>query len=168
MHICQVRQWRRLRPATLSIPLSAPVRMGYDEPMVAFLQIFIPAVFFVIGLWLLWLLWWVPRQKQREWTGELVPKNGPKIRRCPICDVIMENGDRVKSQVFPGKPDKMTHIFGCPACYPPNAIHKRICPVCKKEVPREGYVIARMFVSPGRKHVHVLGCTGCRDRGLRN
>ena len=99
--------------------------------------------------------------------GEALRKRDPRARRCPLCDIAMEPGERVKSHVFPGKPDKMTHIFGCPSCYPPNPMHKRICPVCKKEVPREGYVIARMFDRPGRKHVHVLGCTGCRDRGLK-
>lgn len=85
-----------------------------------------------------------------------------KMRSCPLCNCTLKNDEKVKSAVFPGKTDKLTHIFGCPYCYPVNNKHLRICPSCLQEVPHKGYVIARMFQKPGRTHVHVLGCTACR------
>jgi hypothetical protein len=128
------------------------------------LTVVIPVAVAVIAFWLWWSLYWEPRQKRREYTGELVPRKAAAkgARTCPLCSSPMPGGERVKSAVFPGKGYKLTHIFGCPACYPPNTLVKRICPVCLKEVPREGHVIARMFDRPGRIHVHVMGCTRCR------
>jgi hypothetical protein len=129
-----------------------------------FLKLFIPVSVMVIGFWLWWSLYWNPRQKRREWTGELVPRNAPQGRKCPLCGEPMREGERVKSVVYPGKPYKVTHIFGCPSCYPANPLHKRICPVCEHELPRDGYLFGRMFERPGRKHVHIMGCTGCQVR----
>lgn len=99
------------------------------------------------------------------------------LRPCPLCGTMLRRGETVHSAVFSGgravstrsgsaaRPaDYLTHIFGCPYCYPANAEHLRECPVCGKTVPEDGYVIARMFDKPGKKHVHVLGCTVCRDR----
>lgn len=123
----------------------------------------------VLGLWLWYILWWLPRQKLQREQG-VRPSSDPvwvdgkaKERSCPLCGTILKGEERVKSAVFPGGKERMTHIFGCPHCFPPNTVHRRICPVCLKEVPREGKVIARMFTSPGRKHVHVLGCSSCRN-----
>ncbi len=125
------------------------------------LRVLIPVAIAVAAFWLWWFLYWDPRQKRREWTGELVPRGSGKLRKCPICGEPMPEGSRVKSFVYPGQAYKVTHVFGCPACYPANASHRRVCPVCMREVPRDGYVIGRMFERPGRKHVHVMGCTGC-------
>jgi hypothetical protein len=91
---------------------------------------------------------------------------GGKSRSCPLCGSRLQAGENVKSFVFPGKPDRIMHVFGCPYCLPPSGSLKRICPACLREVPTDGYVIGRYFVGPGRKHLHVLGCTGCRDRSL--
>jgi hypothetical protein len=96
------------------------------------------------------------------------------MKPCPLCGTMLRRGETVRSVVFSGgadlkkttrsgRPvDYLTHIFGCPYCYPANREHPRECPVCKKTIPDDGYVIARMFDKPGRKHVHVLGCTHCR------
>jgi len=99
------------------------------------------------------------------------------LRPCPLCGTMLRRGETVHSVVFSGgkavgssggsdtRPaDYLTHIFGCPYCYPANTQHRRECPVCRKTVPDDGYVIARMFDKPGKKHVHVLGCTVCRER----
>jgi uncharacterized protein with PIN domain len=131
--------------------------------MVVFLQLLIPTALVLVGIWLWWTFWFVPRRKQREWTAGPKKPHDPKARRCPVCDAQMDPGERVKSHVFPGKQVKSMRIFGCPECYPPNQSRRRVCPVCRKEVPRDGYLIARMFERTDRKHVHVLGCTGCRD-----
>ncbi|WP_460050187.1 hypothetical protein [Spirochaeta dissipatitropha] len=100
-------------------------------------------------------------------------KGGPDSNRsgrsCPICKASLSGGGRVYSAVFPGKTDRMMHIFGCPYCYPklepiPEP-RERNCPVCRKKLELEDYAIARMFPPrPGKPkpHVHVLGCTRCR------
>ena len=101
-------------------------------------------------------------------------KGAGRLRICPLCGETLARGELVKSVVFSGGSkhrsgrliDTMSHLFGCPFCYPPNDNHRRMCPYCKNEVPRDGHVIARYFDNreTGRKHVHVLGCTGCRRR----
>jgi len=92
-----------------------------------------------------------------------LPQTG-KSTKCPLCGSELRDNKRVKSVLFPGKPDSMMEINGCPYCFPVNSDIKRICPVCKKEVPKDGHVIARVFLKPNKKHVHVLGCTGCYKR----
>lgn len=95
-------------------------------------------------------------------------------RFCPLCASVLGAGERVKSSLYPGKADRIMHIFGCAHCWPaepsarasPGA--RRICPVCGRELEAEGWVVARYFERPGRAgaaakgHIHVLGCTGCR------
>lgn len=83
---------------------------------------------------------------------------------CPICGTRLAGGAQIKSAVYPGKDERMCHIFGCPACHPyPADTAKRTCPVCRKPLPPEEYLIARMFERPGHKnHIHILGCTRCR------
>lgn len=83
-------------------------------------------------------------------------------RSCPLCSSALGPGERVKSSLFPGKADRIMHIFGCVHCWPATASAPRICPVCGRELDAEGWVIARYFERPGRRHVHVLGCTDCR------
>jgi hypothetical protein len=90
-------------------------------------------------------------------------------RSCPLCASILGPGERVKSQLFPGKADRIMHIFGCVHCWPATPSAPRICPVCDRALDAEGWVVARYFerpaspgLGPGRKHIHVLGCTGCR------
>jgi predicted amidophosphoribosyltransferase len=92
------------------------------------------------------------------------PDQMGRIRKCPLCGSSLINNKRVNSVLFPGKPDSLMEINGCPYCYPANLEITRICPVCKKEVPKDGHVIARVFIKPNKKHVHVLGCTACYKR----
>lgn len=117
--------------------------------------------------------------RRRTHAGEDggVASESRTLRRCPLCDAVLSPGERIKSVVYSaGKDGKsavyqtgsgghmteaMTHIFGCPHCYPSG--RARRCPVCTAELPRDGHLVARMFSrARKRKHVHVLGCTGCR------
>lgn len=84
---------------------------------------------------------------------------------CPLCSTPLGPGERVKSDIYPGKGDRMMRIFGCPRCLPPTGNFPRVCPVCLRVLPPEGWVVARYFERPGRRHVHVLGCTACRPVG---
>jgi hypothetical protein len=83
-------------------------------------------------------------------------------RACPLCFSALGPGERVKSSLFPGKADRIMHIFGCVHCWPASPSTRRTCPVCGGTLGAEAWVIARYFERPGRKHVHVLGCTECR------
>jgi hypothetical protein len=92
-------------------------------------------------------------------------------RSCPLCSSVLAPGERVSSRLFPGKGDRIMHIFGCVHCWPATLSVPRICPVCGGALDPEGWVIARYFErpgapgrGPGRRHVHVLGCTNCRKR----
>jgi hypothetical protein len=84
-------------------------------------------------------------------------------RSCPLCGATLAPGERIHSDITPGKGDRIMRIFGCPHCYPSSpGQRERLCPVCGGQIEPKGYAIARYFERPGRKHVHVLGCTGCR------
>lgn len=96
------------------------------------------------------------RGKQRPRTASALD------RTCPLCSSLLGPGERVKSSLFPGKTDRIMHIYGCIHCWPAAASVPRTCPVCLNELDAEAWVVARYFERPGRKHVHVLGCTGCR------
>ena len=95
---------------------------------------------------------------------------GDALKACPICGSHLKKGRFIKSVAYPvgakagNVSERLSHIFGCPFCYPPNNTTPRVCPVCRQIVPADGYLIARMFERPDRerKHVHVLGCTACR------
>ncbi len=80
---------------------------------------------------------------------------------CPLCGSRLNADERVRSVVYPGKPDSMMEISGCPRCYPKTDVHPRRCPVCHRILNPDGLLIARFFESPGRKHVHILGCNTC-------
>jgi hypothetical protein len=110
-------------------------------------------------------------QKRRLWkTGRRA--GGDSLKTCPVCASLLGKGQLIKSVVFQGGvkagniTERMSHIFGCPFCYPANNKNPRICPVCRQIIPADGYLIARMFEKPGRerKHVHVLGCTAYRKK----
>ncbi|NBF38973.1 MAG: hypothetical protein GVY14_01020 [Spirochaetes bacterium] len=111
------------------------------------------------------------------------------LKPCPICHTMLRRGERLHTVVYTGggraegqagnashapersagrrDEDTLTHIFGCPYCYPPDDEHPRYCPVCERKLGPEDYVIARMFNRTPRSHVHVLGCTQCRGPGSR-
>jgi len=96
---------------------------------------------------------------RRDAGPEPVPAGA---RSCPLCSSLLGPGERVKSSLFPGKADRIMHIFGCAHCWPATPSVPRICPVCDQALDAEGWVIARYFERPDRRHVHVLGCTLCR------
>ena len=92
--------------------------------------------------------------------GEKLPVQGP-TKPCPLCREPLKPGERVHSVLYPGKPDSLMEIYGCPYCEKETSKNKRICPVCKEEMAADAVVIARVFEKPGKKHVHVLGCSRC-------
>ena len=83
---------------------------------------------------------------------------------CPVCNSRLVLGEQLKTVLYPGKKDRLCHIFGCPHCHPYKEENiERGCPVCKKTLPQEGYLVARLFNrTDNKKHVHILGCTECR------
>jgi hypothetical protein len=100
------------------------------------------------------------------------PPGAPAARRepCPLCGAPLARGERVKSAVFPGQRDRLTHVFGCPHCYPPNTRFPRSCPVCRASLAPDAFVTGRFWermasgnASPRpRSHLHLLGCEACR------
>ncbi|RKX79335.1 MAG: hypothetical protein DRP87_03450 [Spirochaetes bacterium] len=117
----------------------------------------------VIGFLLFMLL----KARRIESSSRKMSPSPGSTKPCPLCGTgLVKNKEQVKSMVYPGKPDKIMHIFGCPYCYPANSEIKRICPVCKKPLKPEGFVIARVYEKRPRTHIHVIGCTECK-KGLR-
>jgi hypothetical protein len=110
-----------------------------------------------------WIALALRSSRRARWEKE---PSGPKPKNCPLCGSSLGPNERVKSVLFPGKGDRLMHVFGCPYCLPGIGQLVRICPACREKVPDDGYVIGRFFERPGKKHLHVLGCTGCRERGL--
>ncbi|MDC7219300.1 MAG: hypothetical protein PQJ59_05130 [Spirochaetales bacterium] len=110
--------------------------------------------------------------KRDEWIirEEESPIKNAFGSKCPLCGQWLEKGEKVHSHLYPGKPDGMMHIFGCPHCYQGHPDEGgrggsgRICPFCHETLGPKDYVIARVFEKPGKTQVHVLGCTICRDR----
>lgn len=121
------------------------------------------------------LLWFYQARDEKE-SKPRGSSIGEKIRRCPLCGHVLLKGQRVKSLLFQvgtetgGVREQLTHLLGCPFCYPANRENKRVCPVCGSILPPEGYLIGRFFTRKGkkRKHVHVLGCTECRKKKSRS
>jgi hypothetical protein len=101
----------------------------------------------------------------RKGARQSLAKTGPSAtaRSCPLCGAVLAPGERIHSDITPGKGDRIMRIFGCPHCWPAEEGKRdRLCPVCEGLIDPRGYAIARYFEKPGRKHVHVLGCTNCR------
>jgi RNase P subunit RPR2 len=117
-------------------------------------------------------------EKRGRALGSRDHEKAPEARKpgpgaCPLCSSILAPGERVKSDLAPGKGDRIMRIFGCPHCMPQaeeargqgraaRTLAKRFCPVCGRELEPGGFAVARYFEKPGRKHIHVLGCTSCR------
>jgi hypothetical protein len=105
------------------------------------------------------------RRSARKGSKPSLAKTGPSgaTRSCPLCGAALAPGERIHSDITPGKGDRIMRIFGCPHCWPAEEGKRdRLCPVCGGLIDPRGYAIARYFEKPGRKHVHVLGCTNCR------
>ncbi|MDC7226457.1 MAG: hypothetical protein PQJ61_06805 [Spirochaetales bacterium] len=127
------------------------------------------AVLIISGLIVLLILYYLLRNKPEQNASgrrkyDSKPAE-PPTKPCPLCRAALKPGETVHSVLYPGKPDSLMEIYGCPYCEPGKSSgtvrNKRICPVCKKELSDNGLVIARVFEKPGKKHVHVLGCTDC-------
>jgi hypothetical protein len=117
----------------------------------------------ICWLWLRFAIW-PARERSRlaRLERERERQAAASPRKCPVCGAGLLPGELVRSAVYPGKQERLTHIFGCPHCYPARPASKRACPVCGVRLPPNAYLVARMFERPGRKHVHVLGCSLCR------
>ena len=87
--------------------------------------------------------------------------SGKKGRPCPLCGERLADGEKVHSVLYPGEPDRLMEIYGCPHCRTQNSPNSRRCPVCRQQMPADDYLIARVFEKPGKTHVHVLGCGNC-------
>ncbi len=136
------------------------------------------AVLIVSGLAVLLLLIYLIGSGKKSSSARKVPspENGEtetvKRRPCPLCGELLKKGETVHSVLYPGKPDSIMEIYGCPFCdtkpkggesETKTSGHRntRTCPVCKKVMPDDSLLIARVYEKPGKKHVHVLGCSVC-------
>jgi hypothetical protein len=124
-----------------------------------------------VGVFLLWLGYtlFIGRIGNLNASPRKMGKDAPEgipgaPRTCPVCSILLPNGERVRSSAFPamGGSDRLMHISGCPYCMGEKDQRNRTCPVCRKSLAKQEYLIARIFDKPGRSHVHVLGCTRCR------
>lgn len=102
-----------------------------------------------------------PEQLERRRPCPLCATMGQKTDRIHGVNYIQEDGNKYKSRME--VEEILTHVFGCPACWPVNPEHPRICPVCRQTLSADGFLVARTFRRKGKKdHVHVLGCTECK------
>ncbi|MDR2181456.1 MAG: hypothetical protein LBN92_02130 [Treponema sp.] len=102
------------------------------------------------------------RRTRRTPRSEGIPGDP---RTCPVCSAVLEQGERVKSAVFPamGGAERLMHIAGCD--YGLERGRRRRCPVCHAVLGGEDFLVARLYEKPVRSHVHVLGCSRCKKTG---
>ena len=94
-----------------------------------------------------------------------VNKTGPRPGACTLCGSVLSAGETMRSDMLPGRGDRLMRIYGCPHCLGSEGERAaRRCPVCSAVLGPADHAIARYFERPGRKHVHILGCTICRKR----
>ena len=116
----------------------------------------------VMLCFLLWLTFRSPPSKKSRAHDHATPDDQPKTRQCPLCGSWLTTGERVRSVVFPGKQEKLVHVFGCPFCYPQGKQAPRVCPVCKKELSADSFLVGILWEKPEKRHLHISGCTQCR------
>jgi hypothetical protein len=82
-------------------------------------------------------------------------------RTCPICAARFQQGDNVKSKIFPpsGRDYRLLHISGCKYCL--DGERQRLCPVCGAELSADDYLVARIRQHPVKPEVRVQGCVHC-------
>ncbi len=119
------------------------------------------AVLIISGILIILLLFYLTKKSGSNHYTVKKSEISPPSKPCPLCREALKPGETVHSVLFPGKPDSLMEIYGCPYCEHPGSPRKRICPVCKKQLTDDGMLIARVFEKPGKKHVHVLGCNSC-------
>ncbi len=123
------------------------------------------AVLLVLFIIFLLLIWFLSNLKNTETVQKKASgskNDGEKrVKPCPLCGELLTKSEKVHSVLYPGKPDSLMEIFGCPHCRFPDSEKSRTCPVCRKKMPSDSFLIARVFEKPGKTHVHVLGCTEC-------
>lgn len=127
--------------------------MTTDSPYIIVLSL-------LVLIALLLFIYLFSSRKQAENRRKKVPQTDEKAgKHCPLCGELLTNGERIHSVIYPGEPDKLMEIYGCPHCE--SKPGKRKCPVCKKTMAADSILIARVFEKPGKTHVHVLGCSSC-------
>ncbi|MDR1862424.1 MAG: hypothetical protein LBQ67_00735, partial [Treponema sp.] len=87
--------------------------------------------------------------------GTNAPREGGagSPRSCPVCGILLEHGELVKSSAFPDPGNgrgRLMHIAGCVYCLEGSRSAKRKCPVCGAPLSTEEILFARMFDKPGR------------------
>ncbi len=151
-------------------------------------------VLIVLALIIAYLIYTILRLRKGDYS-QLANRMAKKsrdslevLKPCPLCGTMLHRGERIRTVVFSGdgrtkreeelRPgqrasrqnpieDAISHMFGCPHCYGPQAHADRRCPVCNDILAINDYVVARLFIREGRKHLHVLGCTRCRAGSRR-
>lgn len=127
---------------------------------VIFLLLLVPLLGFLLSLYFIFR----PASKKEKKNSQQTQIKQESKRSCPLCHHDLKKGEQVHSHIFPGKPDRIMHIFGCPYCYQKEDAWQRRCPRCNQFLKAEDHVIARFFEKSGRSHVHILGCPDCRQR----
>jgi hypothetical protein len=97
-----------------------------------------------------------------SWKSVGIPegKRGD-ARTCPICAARFQQGDNVKSKIFPpsGRDYRLLHISGCKYCL--GGERKRLCIVCGAELSTDDYLVAHIRQHPVKPDVRVQGCVHC-------
>lgn len=97
-------------------------------------NVFTVIVLIITGLLIIFLLFLLSKQSRTDALSKQNKEIHAVHSICPLCGSGLTRSEKVKSVLFPGKPDSMMEIYGCPYCFPPDNKIKRICPVCKKEL----------------------------------
>lgn len=84
------------------------------------------------------------------------------MTHCPVCGSALAEGERVRTVAYPGRDERLVHIYGCPRCSGPAAREARVCPVCGRRLGDDDYLVGRLL--PGEGRVKVWGCSRCRPR----
>jgi C4-type Zn-finger protein len=82
--------------------------------------------------------------------------------RCPICGSGLDEGESVRTVAYPGRGERLVHLYGCSRCYGAAASVPRRCPVCRALLEGEDYLVGRLLPGEPRGRVRVWGCSRCR------
>ena len=91
--------------------------------------------------------------------------SSPRLRVCPICGSRLSPGERVRTAAYPGKDERLVHMYGCPRCYGSRAVLRRRCPVCHRSLSGEDHLVGRLLKEEGLSRVKVWGCSRCVKPG---
>ena len=83
------------------------------------------------------------------------------IKKCPICQTWLKQGERVYTEAFPGKgEEKIVYLHDCPYCRNKLKANRK-CPICKKKLPPQEYLIGTMWKQDVKIRVHISCCSIC-------